>query len=66
MKFFEDIRVGETSEIGSHTFTAEDIKTFAERFDPQPFHLDDAARRAHTSAGSAPRAGTPPASGCDS
>ena len=43
MKFFEDIRVGETSEIGSHTFTAEDIKTFAERFDPQPFHLDDAA-----------------------
>src|SRR5258707_11545840 len=43
MKFFEDIRVGETSQIGSHTFTAEDIKTFAERFDPQPFHLDDAA-----------------------
>ena len=43
MKFFEDIRVGETSQIGSHTFTAEDIKTFAERFDPQPFHVDDAA-----------------------
>ena len=43
MKFFEDIRVGETSQIGSHTFT-EDIKTFAERFDPQPFHhVDDAA-----------------------
>ena len=38
MKFFEDIRVGETSEIGSHTFTAEDIRTFAERFDPQPAH----------------------------
>ena len=43
MKFFEDIRVGETSEIGRHTFTAEDIKTFAARFDPQPFHLDEAA-----------------------
>ena len=43
MKFFEDIRVGEKSEIGRHTFTAEDIKTFAARFDPQPFHLDGAA-----------------------
>ena len=32
MKFFEDIRVGETVEIGSHVFTAEDIKTFAQRF----------------------------------
>ena len=46
MKFFEDIRVGETSEIGSHTFTAEDIKTFAERFDPQPMHLDEQAASA--------------------
>ena len=25
MKFFEDIRVGETVEIGSHVFTAEDL-----------------------------------------
>ena len=46
MKFFEDIRVGETSEIGSHTFTAEDIKTFAEGFDPQPMHLDELAASA--------------------
>jgi len=43
MKFFEDIRVGETSDIGRHTFMAEDIKAFAARFDPQPFHLDEAA-----------------------
>jgi acyl dehydratase len=43
MKFFEDIRVGETTEIGRHTFTAEEIKAFAARFDPQPFHLDEAA-----------------------
>jgi acyl dehydratase len=43
MKFFEDIAVGETSEIGRHTFTAADIKAFASRFDPQPFHLDEAA-----------------------
>jgi acyl dehydratase len=43
MRFFEDIRVGESTELGRHTFTAEDIKAFAARFDPQPFHLDEAA-----------------------
>jgi acyl dehydratase len=43
MKFFDDIRVGEKTEVGRHTFTAEDIKSFAARFDPQPFHLDEAA-----------------------
>ena len=43
MKFFEDISVGETFEVGRHTFTAEEIKAFAARFDPQPFHLDEAA-----------------------
>jgi acyl dehydratase len=43
MKFYEDIRVGETAEIGRHTFTTEEIKAFAARFDPQPFHLDEAA-----------------------
>jgi acyl dehydratase len=48
MKYFEDIRVGETSQIGRHTFSAEDIKGFAARFDPQPFHLDEAAaERSH-------------------
>src|SRR5262249_36196142 len=45
---FEDIRVGEKSELGRHIFTAEDIKAFAARFDPQPFHLDEtAAARSH-------------------
>ena len=43
MKFYEDIEVGETSGVGQHTFTAEDIKSFAARYDPQPFHLDEAA-----------------------
>lgn len=34
-----------TSVIGQKTFTAEAIIRFAEKFDPQPFHLDaDAAR----------------------
>jgi acyl dehydratase len=43
MKFFDDIAVGERAELGSHTFTAEDIKSFARKYDPQPFHLDEAA-----------------------
>jgi len=43
MKFFEDIAIGERADLGSHTFTADDIKTFARRYDPQPFHLDEAA-----------------------
>lgn len=46
--FFEDIVVGESVVVGRHTFTAEKIKTFAGRFDPQLFHVDeDAASRSH-------------------
>jgi acyl dehydratase len=48
MRYFEDIEVGERTELGSYTFSAEDIKQFAERFDPQPFHIDEeAAKRSH-------------------
>ncbi len=48
MHFFEDLEVGARDEIGAHTFTAEEIKRFAEAFDPQPFHLDEeAAARSH-------------------
>jgi acyl dehydratase len=43
MKFWDDVTVGERTELGRHTFTADDIKSFARRFDPQPFHLDEAA-----------------------
>ena len=46
MKFFEDIRVGDVSEYGRYTFTADNIKTFAVRFDPQPFHVDEEQPRA--------------------
>jgi len=41
MRFFEDIRIGDRRELGSFTFTAEDIKRFAAQFDPQRFHLDE-------------------------
>jgi acyl dehydratase len=48
MKFFEDIPVGEQHALGSHTFSAEEIKRFAGAFDPQPFHTDEAeAERSH-------------------
>jgi acyl dehydratase len=41
MRFFEDIEIGQRRELGSFTFTAETIKTFASQFDPQRFHLDE-------------------------
>ena len=37
---YEDFSVGEVVEAGPHLITAEDIKSFAARFDPQPMHLD--------------------------
>jgi acyl dehydratase len=43
---YEDLEVGSRDEIGSHTFTAEEIVAFAERYDPQPFHIDEAAAQA--------------------
>jgi acyl dehydratase len=43
MKFFDDIAIGERFELGRHTFSADAIKAFARRFDPQAFHLDEAA-----------------------
>ncbi len=46
MKYFEDVEVGDTHEVGRHTFNADEIKAFARRFDPQLFHLDEAAAEA--------------------
>lgn len=43
MEYFDDIRVGARTVLGRHTFTADEIKAFARTFDPQPFHLDEAA-----------------------
>ncbi|BAF90150.1 MaoC-like dehydratase [Azorhizobium caulinodans ORS 571] len=48
MKFFEDCEIGSRLVLGSHTFTREAIIDFAQKYDPQPFHLDDeAAKRSH-------------------
>ncbi|MBI2895788.1 MAG: MaoC family dehydratase [Deltaproteobacteria bacterium] len=43
MLYFEDIVVGDRRELGSHTFSRDEIVEFARAFDPQPFHLDEAA-----------------------
>ncbi|MDB5575075.1 MAG: MaoC domain protein dehydratase [Bradyrhizobium sp.] len=45
MRFFEDMAIGQRRDVGSFTFTADSIKTFAAAFDPQLFHLDEAAGR---------------------
>jgi len=37
-EFFD---IGVTVSLGSHTFTAEAIKDFARKYDPQPFHVDE-------------------------
>lgn len=45
MHFFEDLRIGTVSELGSHTFQAEEIIRFAEKYDRQIFHLDAEAAK---------------------
>ncbi len=42
-RFLEDFVVGEVVEFGRAELTAEEIIAFAEKYDPQPFHLDEAA-----------------------
>ena len=41
--YLEDLNVGQRFTSGSHAVTVEAIKSFARQFDPQPFHLDEAA-----------------------
>jgi acyl dehydratase len=41
MYFYEEMEVGQRREVGAYTFTAEAIKKFAAKYDPQRFHLDE-------------------------
>ena len=42
--YFEDFYVGQTfHSVASVKVTAEEIKEFGQKYDPQPFHLDEAA-----------------------
>ena len=41
--FWEDLPVGTTLDIGSTTVDRDEVIAFASKYDPQPFHLDEAA-----------------------
>jgi acyl dehydratase len=45
MLYWEDLKDGGSVEMGSHTFTEEEIIAFARQFDPQPFHVDPEAAK---------------------
>ena len=40
MRYLEDFTAGEVIDLGSYTIGEAEILEFAERFDPQPFHVD--------------------------
>ncbi len=44
--FWEDFPVGQVREFGHYEVSREAVLAFARQFDPQPFHLDDAAAEA--------------------
>ena len=44
--YWEDFEVGQVRDMGTVTPTREETIAFARQFDPQPFHLDDAAAKA--------------------
>ena len=42
--YFEDFQLGQRFDsAGTYTVTAQEIKEFGQKYDPQPFHLDEAA-----------------------
>ena len=43
IEWFDDLKLGMRFKSGEVTVSREDIKRFASEFDPQPFHLDEAA-----------------------
>jgi acyl dehydratase len=43
--YWEDLTVGSVRDLGTASMTAAEIKDFASKFDPQPFHLDEEAAR---------------------
>jgi acyl dehydratase len=43
--YLEDFAVGQKFHTGTVVVRADEVKTFAARFDPQPFHLDEEAAK---------------------
>jgi len=46
VSFWETVIVGESVDLGAHTFAADEIKRFAAQYDPQIFHLDEEKAKA--------------------
>jgi acyl dehydratase len=47
-QYFEDIEVGRKQAFGSYQVTREEVLAFAQKYDPQAFHLsDEAAAQTH-------------------
>ena len=44
--YLDDLRVGQVFTAGPHVMEESRMKAFAAEFDPQPFHLDEAAAQA--------------------
>ena len=42
LRYFEDFEIGDERTSGEHLVTSEEIVDFARRWDPQPFHTDEA------------------------
>ncbi len=45
MRYFEDFKIGEVTEVGPVDVTEDEIVEFATRYDPQPFHIDPEAAK---------------------
>jgi acyl dehydratase len=46
MQYYEDLIVGKVTSYGRYEVTREEVIDFAQKYDPQAFHLDDAAAAA--------------------
>jgi acyl dehydratase len=47
MRWFEDYEIGRIERFGAYRVDRDEVIAFAGKFDPQPFHLDDAAAEAN-------------------
>jgi acyl dehydratase len=45
--WWEDLEVGRCFELGQYAVTREEVIEFAARYDPQPYHIDEAAAAAN-------------------
>lgn len=44
-QYWEDVKIGTRRELGSYTFTQDEIIAFARKYDPQLFHVDPVAAK---------------------